>query len=988
MFSIIIIGYNAEKTIKRALDSITKNKYSNSIEIVYVDDGSSDGTREIIDNYSLKYPIKKIYLSENTGTFNARCQGIKNVTCDYVIFLDADDVLKERALEKIENIIENKEFDICEYGIDLAYNKNYVFDKSIIENIFIKSKGKTKTNDYLYECFFSERIKINVWNKIYKTKILKEVLKYNIYSHIYLEEDWIISLITLDKCNKLIQINDKLVKYYVGGGISTTQTIKTKKQAIKRASAIKSLLIIKKYISDNLSDYQNPEILELIENRIWQFIFRDMYYNCNITNRIVYLEELLKYVDIYTILVNFSNILSINTFANPVDVINSMLECDYEKTEVYRFLTDLLAKYEYTSRKQTHNISQVDVNTIKEIFFKSTTWRIGSIFTYIPRKLKDQYLEKLASKAEIANNYFVPIHKKEGLFNFLAIKTILSKSGKIKNVDKLLKYEYTRNLKYLYFCDELGEDSSKIIQYSKENNYDLFIIMFRKNNYLNNKNNIDIPIATVGTTLDENIFSCLNIFDGIITKTNKTKEICSHIKSIEIRTIAITNLKINSPKVKCIKSIDEKNFSTYFNWLNNYDIDVSKDLISVVIPTYNAGSEIRQLLHSLKNQQNINEPEIIVVDSNSTDDTLAIASEFGAKIINISQKEFTHSKARNLGAKNASGNYVMFTVQDALPYNQLTLYKLLRKCKSHKKAAAISPSQEGREDCDLYYERMLDVYKYDYFNIFNSDVRTLPKVKNYYNMRTNASLDDVMCLFKKEVFDKFKFTVDYAEDCDISVRLLKNSYVLLKTKDTKVIHSHNRKAFYFLKRNIVDILHVIKIFPNIPFDYFDLDRLVNYIYLLYVWSKLFIKFINLNEYQFNNYRNMIINVNKICNRINYNLERISRKDYLSQIKYGNNNFEKEYIEIVRFIYKRIDFLRINNDELIIMTDHLKNELNNICYLLDDYSFSSKENKMKLINFLLRKVGELTGHALGSYYLKNKNIDPEVDSLVMQLKKGV
>ena len=217
MFSIIIVGYNVEKTIKRALDSVFCGNNSNSFELIYVDDGSYDKTRDIVDKYSKKHSIKKVYLKENTGIFNARCEGIKKATCEYSILLDADDELRKGSIDVIAKTINSKKFDICEYGINPVFNDGYVLDKSTIENYYNKTSDKVRNNDLLSECFLEERIIVNVWNKIYKTDLLKKIIEYNIYDHVNLEEDWVISLITLNECKKYHRINNKLVNYYAGG---------------------------------------------------------------------------------------------------------------------------------------------------------------------------------------------------------------------------------------------------------------------------------------------------------------------------------------------------------------------------------------------------------------------------------------------------------------------------------------------------------------------------------------------------------------------------------------------------------------------------------------------------------------------------------------------------------------------------------------------------------------------------------------------------
>ena len=89
--------------------------------------------------------------------------------------------------------------------------------------------------------------------------------------------------------------------------------------------------------------------------------------------------------------------------------------------------------------------------------------------------------------------------------------------------------------------------------------------------------------------------------------------------------------------------------------------------VSVVIPGFNGAHELPQLLELLHNQTGIKDLEIVVVDSGSTDGTDTIAEADGCKVIRIPQSEFSHSHARMLGATAATGEYLLFMTQDALP---------------------------------------------------------------------------------------------------------------------------------------------------------------------------------------------------------------------------------------------------------------------------------------------------------------------------------
>ncbi|MGN0469226.1 MAG: glycosyltransferase family 2 protein [Acutalibacteraceae bacterium] len=96
--SVIIPAYNSEKFIAETLDSLLCQTLKD-IEIVIVNDGSTDGTQKIIDGYTEKYPFIKSFTQQNAGVSAARNNGLEKATGEYVVFLDADDYFSPGSLE-------------------------------------------------------------------------------------------------------------------------------------------------------------------------------------------------------------------------------------------------------------------------------------------------------------------------------------------------------------------------------------------------------------------------------------------------------------------------------------------------------------------------------------------------------------------------------------------------------------------------------------------------------------------------------------------------------------------------------------------------------------------------------------------------------------------------------------------------------------------------------------------------------------------------
>ena len=255
------------------------------------------------------------------------------------------------------------------------------------------------------------------------------------------------------------------------------------------------------------------------------------------------------------------------------------------------------------------------------------------------------------------------------------------------------------------------------------------------------------------------------------------------------------------------KMFSEKAFNNRFNEIisNIHSNDTKKcdALVSIVVPTFNPGEDIKTLIENIKKQIDVN-VEIIVVDSGSSDGTIEYLKEEKVKLIQISQKDFSHSYARNLGAENASGEYLLFTVQDACPSSEHFLIDLLQPLLKNEAVATIS-KQIPRSDCDLY--GALSIYynnKYCGYDIQDSIVSLPLDISNKDVMRKNAALDDVCCLIQKDVFDKYKYSGTFAEDIDLGIRLVKDGYSIARFSSVPIIHSHNKAPFYFSKRSLAD----------------------------------------------------------------------------------------------------------------------------------------------------------------------------------------
>jgi glycosyltransferase involved in cell wall biosynthesis len=264
--------------------------------------------------------------------------------------------------------------------------------------------------------------------------------------------------------------------------------------------------------------------------------------------------------------------------------------------------------------------------------------------------------------------------------------------------------------------------------------------------------------------------------------------------------------------------------------------------ISIVIPTKNAGADFPFLMKVLRLQEGFREIEVIIVDSGSTDDTVQIAESYDAKVVKIDPSEFSHSYARNLGAENATGDYLLFTVQDALPPSSTWLYELFQVLKNQN-VVAVSCAETPREDADLFY-RQICWNHYNFLGINDGDrIFSLPKKIDNISLRQNAQLSDLANLISREVFNKYHYRLGYAEDLDLGIRLIKDGYKIAFLGSVRIIHSHNRLPYYFLKRGYVDNQFLSDVFddfviPKISMQSFVPDITFTYVFLTRLTARL------------------------------------------------------------------------------------------------------------------------------------------------------
>lgn len=162
LISVIINVYNAEKYIKKCIDSVINQTYKN-LEILIINDGSTDDSLKICKSYKDKRI--KIITTENMGLSSSRNVGIDNSTGKYLYFVDADDFITKDAIEYLYKLLLKTNADVATSKCLEIYNYDYKYEDEI-EEVRI-SDG----NEYLKKILLSIDRCGTTWNKLYKKEL-------------------------------------------------------------------------------------------------------------------------------------------------------------------------------------------------------------------------------------------------------------------------------------------------------------------------------------------------------------------------------------------------------------------------------------------------------------------------------------------------------------------------------------------------------------------------------------------------------------------------------------------------------------------------------------------------------------------------------------------------------------------------------------------------------------------------------------------------
>lgn len=246
LISIIVPVYNVELYLKKCIETIINQTYKN-LEIILVDDGSTDNSGKICDEYALKDNRIKILHIENGGPAVARNAGLDIATGEYIGFIDSDDYIELDMYETLYNamIKTNAGLVICNWykGYEDNWRKNIVYPKKEI-----------LTPNEAFEVFYNN---MYVWNKLYRKDVVKNLRFVETYA-----QDVLYTFTTLRRIDKVVFLNE--YKCYYRNNPTSRQHSKKFKKNFLAFLKVQNLEII----------YAEKNKLFKLKEKLYKFRFR------------------------------------------------------------------------------------------------------------------------------------------------------------------------------------------------------------------------------------------------------------------------------------------------------------------------------------------------------------------------------------------------------------------------------------------------------------------------------------------------------------------------------------------------------------------------------------------------------------------------------------------------------------------------------------------------------------------------------------------
>ena len=251
-YSVIIPIYNTEAYLKECLYTVAKQSFRD-YEIILVDDGSTDNSGKICDEFAAEYEgICKVVHKENGGLSSARNAGLDIAQGKWIVFVDSDDRISEKFFEQIEDAKSEYSAQMYTYNIRRIDIDGNIGEKLIytIENQGIKFANDKALNEYICNVFSIYKDGWEAWSRIYKKSIIDEYKIRFIDNKKIFAEDLCFTLEYMLHVKSMFKITDMLYFYRITPG----SLINTASQE----TMLTKLYKLSEYIYEKIKLYNKP----------------------------------------------------------------------------------------------------------------------------------------------------------------------------------------------------------------------------------------------------------------------------------------------------------------------------------------------------------------------------------------------------------------------------------------------------------------------------------------------------------------------------------------------------------------------------------------------------------------------------------------------------------------------------------------------------------------------------------------------------------
>lgn len=259
--------------------------------------------------------------------------------------------------------------------------------------------------------------------------------------------------------------------------------------------------------------------------------------------------------------------------------------------------------------------------------------------------------------------------------------------------------------------------------------------------------------------------------------------------------------------------------------------------ISIVIPVKDGMDTLPQAIEGIQKQTLFSDCEVVVVDSGSTDGSVAFLEQFSfVRVINIDPKTFNHGATRNLGVKHTLGVFVVMTVQDAVASDEFWLETMLKHFKDDAVAGVcgqqIVPHHSNKNPHEWFRPQSDPQIKTVQFKNKVEFSSLSPQEK-----RNACGWDDVNAMYRKSVMEQMPFeTVAFGEDMLWAKAVLEQGHKLIYDYAVRVNHYHFQSPDYTYRRTLIANVFIYKCFGLVRRRFNTVKDYVLIVYRNFKWG--------------------------------------------------------------------------------------------------------------------------------------------------------